>query len=84
MSTRARHKTDAALSSLLERITKMPDPTLAIIFRNPQPKRSPVRNELCLLRRDGSSSQIHYSDQGEAGEETGRPTGFRRFKEPFS
>lgn len=41
----------------------MSDLTLAIIFRNPRPKRSPIDNELCLLRRDGSSSHIHYSDQ---------------------
>ena len=42
----------------------MPDPTLAIVFRNSHPKRSPIDNELYLLRRDGSSSHIHYSDQG--------------------
>jgi len=42
----------------------MPDPTLAIIFRNPRPKRSPIDNELYITRRDGSSSQVHYSDQG--------------------
>jgi hypothetical protein len=42
----------------------MSDPTLAIIFRNPRPKRSPIDNELYITRRDGSSSQIHYSDQG--------------------
>jgi hypothetical protein len=41
----------------------MPDPTLAIISRNPRPKRSPIDNELYILRRDGSSSHIHYSDQ---------------------
>ena len=43
----------------------MSDLTLAIIFRNPRPKRSPIDTELCLLRRDGSSSHIHYSDKGE-------------------
>ena len=43
----------------------MSDLTLAIIFRNPRPKRSPIDNELYLLRRDGSSSHIHYSDKGE-------------------
>ena len=43
----------------------MSDPTLAIIFRNPRPKRSPIDNELYLLRRDGSSSHIHYSNKGE-------------------
>jgi hypothetical protein len=43
----------------------MSDPTLAIIFRNPRPKRSPIDNELHLVRRDGSSSHIHYSNQGE-------------------
>ena len=42
----------------------MSDPTLAIIFRNPRPKRSPIDNELYISRRDGSSSHIHYSDQG--------------------
>lgn len=63
----------------------MPDSTLAIIFRNPHPKRSPIDNELCLLPRDGSSSQIDYSDQGEpqASEETARPTAFHRFRELF-
>jgi hypothetical protein len=43
----------------------MSDLTLAIIFRNPCPKRSPIDNELYLFRRDGSSSHIHYSDKGE-------------------
>jgi len=43
----------------------MSDLTLAIIFRNPRPKRSPIETELYLLRRDGSSSHIHYSDRGE-------------------
>lgn len=43
----------------------MSDPTLAIIFRNPRPKRSPIDNELHLLRRNGSSSHIHYSNKGE-------------------
>jgi hypothetical protein len=43
----------------------MSDATLAIIFRNPRPKRSPIDNELHLLRRDGSSSHIHYSNKGE-------------------
>jgi hypothetical protein len=43
----------------------MRDPTLVIIFRNPRPKRSPIDNELYILRRDGSSSHIHYSDKGE-------------------
>ena len=43
----------------------MSDPTLAIIFRNPRPKRSPIDNEFYLLRRDGSSLHIHYSDKGE-------------------
>jgi hypothetical protein len=64
----------------------MPDPSLAIVYRNPHPKRSPINNELYLLRRDGSGSHIHYSDQGEsqAGEETGRPARFRRLRELFS
>lgn len=43
----------------------MSDLTLAIIFRNARPKRSPIDNELYILRRDGSSSHIHYSDKGE-------------------
>jgi len=43
----------------------MSDPTLGIVFRNPRPKRSPIDNELYLLRRDGSSSHIHYSNKGE-------------------
>jgi hypothetical protein len=43
----------------------MSDPTLAIIFRNPLPKRSPIDNELYLLRRNGSISHIHYSNKGE-------------------
>jgi len=43
----------------------MPDLTLVIIFRNPRPKRSPIDNQLYLLRRDGSRSHIHYSDKGE-------------------
>ena len=41
----------------------MSDPTLAIVFRNPRPKRSPIDNELNLLRPDGSSSHIHYSNK---------------------
>jgi hypothetical protein len=32
----------------------MPDHTLAIVFRNPHPQRSPMRAKLYLLRRDGS------------------------------
>jgi hypothetical protein len=43
----------------------MSHPTLAVIFRNPRPQRSPIDNELYLLRRDGSSRHIHYSDKGE-------------------
>jgi hypothetical protein len=41
----------------------MTNPTLAIIFRNPRPKRSAIDNELYLLRRDGTSSHIRYSDE---------------------
>ena len=40
----------------------MSDLTLAIIFRNPRPKRSPIDNELYLLRSDGSSSRIPAMD----------------------
>ena len=43
----------------------MPDHTLAIVFRNPHPQRSPMRAKLYLLRRDGSSVHINYPDQGE-------------------
>jgi hypothetical protein len=38
----------------------MPERTLAIIFRNPNPQRSPIRTKLYLLRRDGSSVHIDY------------------------
>ena len=85
MSTRTRRKL-GALNSLLERSTNMPDPTLTIVFRNPHPQRSPIDNELNLLRRDGSSSRFHYSDQSESpgGEEAVRPTIFRRLTELIS
>jgi hypothetical protein len=43
----------------------MPDRTLAIVFRNPHPQRSPIRTELRLVRRDGSSAHIDYTDQGD-------------------
>jgi hypothetical protein len=56
----------------------MSDLTLAIIFRNPGPKRSPIDNELYLLRRDGSSSHIHYSDKGELNR-VDWPAGIKRF-----
>jgi hypothetical protein len=42
----------------------MPDRTLAIVFRNPQPQRSLIRTELYLFRRDGVSAHIDYSNQG--------------------
>jgi hypothetical protein len=35
----------------------MSDRTLAIVFRNPHPKRSPIRTELYLFRRDGTCSR---------------------------
>jgi hypothetical protein len=41
----------------------MSDHTLAIVFRNPHPQRSPMRAKLYLLRRDGSSVHIDYPDQ---------------------
>ena len=44
----------------------MPEGTLAIVFRNPHPQRSPIDNELYLIRRDGSSKRVHYSDQSES------------------
>jgi hypothetical protein len=43
----------------------MPDRTLAIVFRNPHPHRSPIRTKLYLLRPDGSSVHIDYPNQGE-------------------
>jgi len=49
----------------------MPDRTLAIVFRNPHPQRSPICTELYLFRRDGSSAHIDYKNQG----------GFRRPEE---
>jgi hypothetical protein len=42
----------------------MSDHTLAIVFRNSQPQRSPIRTELYLFRRDGSSTRINYANQG--------------------
>jgi hypothetical protein len=42
----------------------MPDRTLAIVFRNPHPQRSPVRTKLYLLRSDGGSLHIDYPHQG--------------------
>jgi hypothetical protein len=38
----------------------MPERTLAIIFRNPNPQRSPIRTKLYLFRHDGSSVHIDY------------------------
>ena len=42
----------------------MPDHTFAIVFRNPHPQRSPMRAKLYLLRPDGSSAHMDYSDEG--------------------
>jgi hypothetical protein len=42
----------------------MSDRTLAIAFRNPHPQRSPIRTELYLFRRNGSSTRINYANQG--------------------
>jgi hypothetical protein len=42
----------------------MSDRTLAIVFRNPHPQRSPIVTELLLFRRDGSSTRINYPNQG--------------------
>jgi hypothetical protein len=42
----------------------MPDRTLAIVFRNPHPQRSPVRTKLYLLRSDGGSLHTDYPHQG--------------------
>jgi hypothetical protein len=41
----------------------MTDHTLAIVFRNPHPQRSPMRAKLYLVGRDGSSVHIDYPDQ---------------------
>jgi hypothetical protein len=38
--------------------------TLAIVFRNPQPQRSPIRAKLYVLQVDGSSAHTSYPDQG--------------------
>ncbi len=43
----------------------MPDPKFAIVFRNSYPRRSPIGNELHLLRPDGSGKRIQYSNEGE-------------------
>jgi hypothetical protein len=59
----------------------MSDHTLAIIFRNPRPKRSPIDNEFYLLRRDGSSSLIHYSDKVELNRAEA-PAVVKRFSVP--
>jgi hypothetical protein len=42
----------------------MLDRTVAIVFRNPQPQRSPIRAKLYVLRVDGSSAHTGYPDQG--------------------
>jgi hypothetical protein len=44
----------------------MPERTLAIVFRNSHPQRSPIRTKLYLLRRDGSSVHIDYPHNGES------------------
>ena len=41
----------------------MPDHTLAIVFRNPHPQRSPMRAKLYLLGHNGSRVHIDYPDQ---------------------
>jgi hypothetical protein len=41
----------------------MSDRTLAIVFRNPNPQRSPIRTELYLFRRNGSSTRINYANE---------------------
>jgi len=43
----------------------MPHRTLAIVFRNPHPQRSPIHTELYLFRREGSIVHIDYANQGE-------------------
>jgi len=44
----------------------MPNRTLAIVFRNPHPQRSPIRTELHLFRRDGCGVHIDFANQGES------------------
>ena len=41
----------------------MSDHRLAIVFRNPNPQRNPMRAKLYLLRRDGSNVHIDYPDR---------------------
>jgi hypothetical protein len=43
----------------------MPHNTLAIVFRNPHPQRSPIRARLYVVRLDGSSAHIDCSDERE-------------------
>lgn len=43
----------------------MPEPTLTIVFRNPQPERTPVHTEFYLFRRDGSCTRIEYGNRGD-------------------
>jgi hypothetical protein len=41
----------------------MPERTLAIVFRNPQPKRTPIHTEFYLFRRDGSCTRIDCGNE---------------------
>jgi hypothetical protein len=52
----------------------MPERTLAIVFRNPHPQRSPIRSKLYLFQRDGSSVHIDYTHQGESMTRSDRAT----------
>jgi hypothetical protein len=44
----------------------MPERTLAIVFRNPQPKRTPIHTEFYLFRRDGSCTRIDYGNEADS------------------
>ena len=50
--------------------------TLAIVFRNPDPKRSPIHTELYLFRRDGSGAHLHcHEPEPSAPRRAARETG---------
>jgi len=56
----------------------MPDRTLAIVFRNAHPQRSPVRSELYLLRRDNSSAHRDYPDEANSVDSKNQPRDLQR------
>lgn len=54
----------------------MPDRTLAIVFRNPDPKRIPIHTELYLFRRDGSGAHLKcHEPEPSASKRAARETG---------